>query len=418
MHMPRACACRTSAHICRVRAVCNLRARQQPGHNARVKGAGMVITREKTGVPSLVFLICVFLTLMLTATVAAAGTTANMVEVWSVPISDYAYCVSVSDSGRVAAVVGINKVSHMCIYAARGELEKDWNPPRGSSFQFCLIRKEYVLATYGDVVSLFGAGGTEQLWVKSLRDLWSEAVTMSTDSKRIVIASYPPDDKSAVLMLDMEGNVLWNRQVESNVTDTAITPEGFVVAGGEKYGYLADKGGDAVYLFRRNGSLAWRKETQSPVIDVAISDDCGYIVVGLDNGGMIFLDGDGEVLWQKEDIGAWVDLSADGQLIVASSISGLVVLRADGNTVWENNTMGFLPGGQDSLNISQDGQSIVGLEAPMKYQDNDVFVFDRTGQSLYSKVNSTTVPRIAVSLDGRFVAVAFAKRLVLLRRDQ
>jgi len=378
----------------------------------------MATAREKTGVQGLGFLICVSLAFLLTANVAAANTTANMVEVWSVPISDYAYCVSVSDSGRVAAVVGISKVSHMQIYATQGNLERDWNPPRGGAFEFCLIRKEYVLATYGDVVSLFGSGGTEQLWAKSLKHLWAEAVTMSTDSKRIVMASYPPDDKSAVLMLDMEGNALWNRQVESNVTDTAITPDGFIVAGGEKYGYFADKGGDAVYLFRPNGSLAWRKEMDSPVIDVAVSDDCGYIAVGLDNGGMIFLDGAGEVLWQKEDIGAWVDLSVDGQLVVASSISGLVVLRADGSTVWENDTMGFLPGGQDSLNISENGQTIVGLEAPMKYQDNDVFVFDRTGQILYSEVNSTTAPRIAASQNGQFVAIAFARRLVLLRREQ
>lgn len=372
-------------------------------------------SREKLGDQGLVFLVGLFFAFLLTGNIAVTGTNASVAEVWSVPVSDYAYCVSVSDSGRVVAVVDIGKVSHMQVYSSQGEREKSWNPPKGAYFEFCLIRQDYVLATYGDVVSLFGNGGKEQLWAKSLQDLWPDAVTMSIDSKSIVMASYPPDAKSTVWMLDIDGNTLWKRQVESNVTDTAITPEGFVVAGGEKYGYFADKGRDAVYLFRLNGSLAWWKETDSPVIDVAVSDDCTHIVAGLDNGGMLFLDRDGHVVWEKEAIGAWVDMSGDGRLTVASSLSGFFVLGVDGSTAWQNDAVGYLPGSQDGLDISRNGKTIVGLEAPMIYEGNQVFVFDRAGENVYSDTDSSSSPRVAVSESGQFVAIAFARKLILLR---
>ena len=372
-------------------------------------------SREKFSGQGLVFLVGLFLAFLLTGNIAVTGANASVAEVWSVPMSNYAYSVSVSDNGRVAAVVGINKVSHMQIYSSQGNIERDWSPARGTNFEFCLIQQDYVLATYGDVVSLFDNGGNEQLWATSLQYLWPDAVAMSIESKRIVMASYPPNDKSTVWMLDMEGNELWDRRVESNVTDTAITQKGLVVAGGEKYGYLEDKGRNAVYLFRPNGSLAWWKETDSPVIDVAVSDGCSYIVAGLDNGGMLFLDGDGHVLWEKEGIGGYVDMSGDGRLTVAGSDSGFVVLGVDGRTVWQNDAVGYLFGSQDGLDISRNGKTIVGLEAPMIWEGNQVFVFDRAGEKLYSYTDSNSSPRVAVSENGQYVAIAFARKIILLR---
>jgi len=370
-------------------------------------------SREKLGDQGLVFLVGLFFAFLLAGNIAVTGTNASIAEVWSVPISDVAYSVSVSDNGRVVVVT--NDGANLHVYSSQGEREKNWNPPRGDYFEFCLIRQDYVLATYGDVVSLFGNGGKEQLWAKSLQDLCPDAVTMSIDSTSIVMASYPPDAKSTVWMLDVDGNALWNRQVESNVTDTAITPEGFVVVGGEKYGYFADKGRDVVYLFRQNGSLAWWKETDSPVIDVAVSDDCSYIAAGLDNGGMLFLDGDGHILWEKDDIGGWVDLSGDGQLVVAGSNLGyFVVVDAEGNAIWQSAALDIF-GYQDGLNISRNGQTVVGFAMPMKYEGNGVFVFDGTGEILYSDTNSTSAPRVAVSESGQFVAIAFARKLILLR---
>jgi DNA-binding beta-propeller fold protein YncE len=369
--------------------------------------------REKFGGQGLVFLAGMFLAFLLAGNIAVTGATASIVEVWSVPISDVAYSVSVSDNGRVALVT--DDGASLRVYSSQGEREKNWSPPKGTYFEFCLVRQDYVLGTYGNVVSLFGNEGNEQLWGKSLRDLWPDAVAMSIDSERIVMASYPPNDKSAVWMLDMEGNELWNRQVESNITDTAITAEGFVVAGGEQYGYFADKGRHAVYLFRLNGSLAWWKETDSPVIDVAVSDDCTYIVAGLDNGGMLFLDGDGHILWEKDEIGGWVDLSGDGQLAVAGSNRGyLVVVDAEGNAIWQSAALDIF-GYQDGLNISRNGQTIVGFGMPMKYEGNRIFVFDSAGEILYSDTNSTSAPRVAVSESGQFVAIAFGRKLILLR---
>jgi len=367
----------------------------------------------KLGDQGLVFLVGLFFAFLLAGNIAVTGENASVAEVWSAPISKYAYSISVSDSGRVVAVVDISKVSHMEVYSSQGEVERNWSSSK-RDFEFCLIRKDYVLVTYGDIVSLFGNGGNEQLWADSYQDLWPNAA-MSVDSKRIVILSYPPDAKSTIWTLNMEGDVLWNHQVESNVSVAAITPEGFVAAGGEKYGYLCDKGRDAVYLFRPDGSLAWSKETDSPVIDVAVSDDCSYIVAGLDNGGMLFLDRDGHVVWEKEEIGAWVDMSGDGQRIVASSLNGLVVLGVDGNIIWQSDALGYFPGDGGNLNISRNGKTIVGLEAAMIYEGNRVCVFDRAGENVYSDTDSNSSPRVAVSESGQFVAIAFARKLILLR---
>ena len=371
-------------------------------------------SREKLGDQGLVFLVGLFFAFLLAGNIAVTGANASVAEIWSVPISKYAYSVSVSDSGRAVVVVGVNKVAYMRVYSAQGQLEKNWRLPRGLWFNSCLIHQDYVLAAYGDTVSLFGNGGKEQLWVDSFSSLWSAPV-MSVGSKRIAVASGSPVEKSTIWMLNMEGDVLWSHQIESSACKMAITPEGFVVAGGEKYGYFADKGRDAVYLFRPNGSLAWWKETDSPVIDIAVSDDCSYVVAGLDNGGMLFLDRDGHVVWEKEAIGAWVDMSGDGQRIVASSLNGLVVLGVDGNIIWQSDALGYFPGDGGNLNISRNGKTIVGLEAAMIYEGNRVCVFDRAGENVYSDTDSSSSPRVAVSESGQFVAIAFARKLILLR---
>lgn len=373
----------------------------------------MAIYKKMFGDRRLVFLIVMSFAALVTGNMAVVGDAVNIAEIWSVAIPDVTRSVSVSESGKV---VIITDGTNLQVYSDQGELEKYWIPPTGSYFEFCLVRQEYVLGTHGDVVFLLANGGSEQLWAKSLRDLWPDAVAMSIESRRIVVASLPPSGKSTIWMLEMEGNVVWNREIESNVTDTAITPEGFVIAGGERYGYLADKGRHAVYLFRPNGSLAWWEESDSPVIDVAVSDDCTRIVAGLDDGGMLLLDGDGRVVWEKEVIGAWVDISGDGQCIVASSLNGLVMLGIDGSIIWQSDALGYLPGSQDGLEISRNGKTIVGFTAPSIYEGNRVCVFDRGGDILYSVTNSTTAPRVAVSENGQFVAIAFGRKLILLQR--
>ena len=361
------------------------------------------------------------LTIVLILFIGVCATGSELEEQWNRSIPEVCWSLSVSDDGTVAALEVGGSETVLGVYSVNGAVIKRWAPPRGKQFKYSAIDGIYVVAQYGysdGAVVLFGDEGREQLWAKSAEDMWSTSVSLSAASGRVTFADYPMPEKSTVWCYTVAGEMVWKNTVPSLVTDTCISASGNVVVAGEKYGMMYDEGIHAVYLFSPTGQELWRVEAESPVIDVAITPQAEYVVAGFDDGGMAFLDKRGRILWSKGDVGAWIDMSADANVIVASTVSeGIVALDSSGEILWRSSDW-RLWGDRDGLCVSDNGDIVVALRFEMIYEDNVVQVLSSMGEVLYEQEDATTAPRVAVSPSGRYVAIAFGRRLRLFKAGE
>jgi len=207
---------------------------------------------------------------------------AQLVELFGKPIPKVCWGLSVSDVGTVATIEvdGTNTV--LATYSSSGNTLKRWTPPLHTQFEACSIDGELVLAQYGDSVALFDDNGRNQNWGKAVEDLWSTSVSLSLRSERVVFANAPLSTSSTVWCYNTDGDRLWSARLQSSVTDSAVSEEGHVAVGGERYGPMYDQGVYAVYLYSSSGDLLWRVATDSPVIDVDLSVEAEVVVAGLD----------------------------------------------------------------------------------------------------------------------------------------
>lgn len=337
---------------------------------------------------------------------------AGIEELWTRTIPSVCWALSVTDEGNVAAIEVDGMETVLGVYSATGSVIKRWTPP-SRTFEYCSLDGEYMIAQYGNTVALFEKNGGEQLWAKSVPDVWPSSVSLSASSGRVVFADQPFVGMSTVWCYGLDGQKIWSKKIASAVKDTSISASGDVAVAGEKYGPMWDEGKYAVYLFSPTGAELWCIETDVGVIDVAMTPQAEHVIAGLGNTGMLFLDKSGRTLWSKDDIGGYVDMSADAGLIVASTRGkGIVALDSSGETLWSSSNL-RLRGGTDSLCISDNGAIIVALRLESIYADNVVQVLNSTGEVLFEQEDSTTAPRVAVSPRGRYVAIAFGRRLRL-----
>ena len=361
---------------------------------------------------ALVFLLCLGWSI--------PGAATSLAEQCNIGISKFTYSLAVSDEGIMAAVEEAATGAVLAIYGPDGTAFKRWSAPDGRSFEYCEISGEYVLATYGAGVALFSDYGRKQEWGRRFADLWGYACSLDTVEQRVIAADYPLDGSSTVWAISFSGTVLWQHNLPSLVTDTAICEAGHVAVAGEQYGLMLDKGRHAVYLLSPTGTEQWHFETSSPAIDIAMSSDGLWLLAGLDNGGMVFLENrsrllgrEPRLLWSKDDIGGYVDLAADaGTAVAATSDMDLALLSSSGEEIWTSGRRDVF-GDRDEICISADGSLIAAVGLAMKWDDNPALIYASTGNVLYESFSSSTRPSVAVSPNGRYVAVASGFRLRL-----
>lgn len=335
----------------------------------------------------------------------------SLVELCNINIPRFTRSLAVSNEGTMAIVEDAGAV--LAIYSSGGIVHRRWSAPAGNSFSYCEIGGEYVLATYGKIVSLFSDYGRVQDWEKGITDLWGTACSLDIVGHRVVVADYPLGDHSTVWSFDFDGNVLWQYRMPSHVTDTAVSRSGYVAVAGENYGFLYDEGDHAVYMLSAAGAKKWSFETESPVIDIALSGDGKHVLAGLDNGGMLFLESRTRLLglrayllWEMEDVGGYVDLAVNSGIIAATTRDmSLVLMNGAGEQLWRSATSDIF-GDRDEICISADGDVIAAIGGAMKLDNNPVRIFDSLGNILYEEFTSLTRPSVAVSPNGRYIAVA------------
>lgn len=337
------------------------------------------------------FLVIAF---MFISSLAASGE--SITEVWSKNIGGSKHWVSISNSGTIALVKTTNTGSELMVFSSSGDLMKSWGPPSGSSFSIAKAREGCIIVTFGDTFSSLSPDGEEQQWGLSLDDLYGVGIT--PECNKVVVTSAPTGEPSTVSAASGNGSTLWSTKVESWVWDPAVSKNGYIALGGQKYGMDFDKGRNAVYLMNSDGRMLWSKGTSSAVFNISISRDGKRILAALDEGGMVLLDNQGNILWRKVEIGGVSDISSDGNYVAAGKEGHVVMLDSNGKIVWENSEV---PAMGEILVSPHGGLTIV--KGPM---NNEGYILGNHGEIIKQVSLSGFNPGISISSNGKYLVFA------------
>ncbi|MBA7491874.1 hypothetical protein ES702_02422 [subsurface metagenome] len=342
----------------------------------------------------------------------AIGNT-NIEEIWSYK-TDTTFSISVSEGGNLAFSEATKNAGYIRIYNRKEDSLQTWEC---SGTERVVVSKGYVLAAYDSRnFSLFQIEPSKQLWGKRIDSLNSLSLDYSYEAKRGVAGDGPFDTNSnptasTIWAFDQNGDVIWQKKINVQLTYAVVNQKGYVAITGEKFGpwdknYNYTKGENAVYVFNPSGKLLVHVQFDSPPIDVGIDKDAEKIVVGLDNGGMVFINRKGKILWKKDDIGGYVAIDGQGERIITTKSIHPVLLNQEGKVLWESQQEAI--GGIEGLVISPNGK-YVGIST----FDFAVVILDAlNGKVLYQTKPGKKVSRI--SLSNSYAGVAIEGEVKLL----
>jgi len=121
----------------------------------------------------------------------------------------------------------------------------------------------------------------------------------------------------------------------------------------------------------------------------------------------------GDVLWSTPEAGGWIDLAPSVGVIVASRQGGgVIAYNLDGKEIWGRSDSSIWAD-RDGLCVSSGGEITAVIGMPMIFAGNAVQIIDENGDVLWEEIDDLTVPWVAVSPNGRYVAVSFSRQLRL-----
>ncbi len=143
-----------------------------------------------------------------------------------------------------------------------------------------------------------------------------------------VQGQHPPNLESPghVVMLNLNGKELWRFLTDSACWGFDVSPDSSLIAVGCKTG--------SIYILDNAGNLVWKKNMGSEVNGVRFSPDGSYLVGGRSGQTTLFNPKTGEELWTRKIDTQNIRWSPDGQRIVASD-SHMTMLSKDGDTLWD-----------------------------------------------------------------------------------
>lgn len=285
---------------------------------------------------------------------------------------------------------------------------------------------------------------TEAEWAKTYDsgglDI-SRSIQQTSDGGYILVGASNGD--IAVLKLDSDGNIVWQKTYGSNngYRDVAYSVQqtsdgGYIVAGGtDSFG----AGSDDVLVLKLDpdGNVLWQKTYGGTSEDRAYSIqqtmDEGYIVAGYtysfgllySDAWIIKLDSGGDVLWQKTFGGSGFDFaysiqqSKDEGYIIAGSTRSfesrerdawILKLNSDGDVLWQKTYGGWFHDSAYSIQQTTDGGYIIAGSSnsfDTGYGDVWIFKLDSHGNILWQKTyggtNSDWANSIQQTSDGGYI---------------
>jgi WD40 repeat protein len=242
--------------------------------------------------------------------------------------------------------------------------------------------------------------------------MFEDSVAVSEDGGYVVVGrrelsfdlsghSRPPSAgrNNAVLLLDRNGQVLWNYTVDNWVTNVAISRRGETIGAA---------GASGIYEFDNAGKLLWTQRIEGGAI--ALSRDGSRFVAG-QSDGRVFLGNASGPYWQRGLSGhvESVAVSGDGDVSAAIVATGVVqhgspvkllyILNSDGRVLGNFTFPGALTS-NDRLAVARDGHCVIAsLEA------EGVYYYDAASEGKGTTTVQTSTSAVAPTWPSEFVAI-------------
>ena len=195
--------------------------------------------------------------------------------------------------------------------------------------------------------------------------------------------------------------LLWSYETGNILEDISVSTDGSYIAAGSR--------DNKVYFFNLNGELLWSYKTGGSVWGVSVSSDGSYIAAGSYDYNVYLFNQEGKLLWKYKTDGVVrdVSVSSDGSYIAAGSgeemgITGLYygnnnvyLFNREGELLWSYKTDSEVGG----VSISSDSLYIAAGSGDYK-----VYFFNLNGKLLWNYKTDSTVYGVSVSSDGSYIA--------------
>jgi WD40 repeat protein len=246
---------------------------------------------------------------------------------------------------------------------------------------------------------------------------------------------------------------MFNAQLIGNPVKTAVSGDGNTI--------LVGGTGGVIGTFAPNGSSRWVYQTQENITGIAVSRDGRFTAASTYEGDLYYFDSDGNLLWNVSGFGcnSRVALSDDGQsgyvfsdgqrgdltrdTVFHFNRNGTILshmsvpfiskeaMSSDGSIgvigTWGSYGNNYVVGvdtagirwekkipqewGISDVAISDDGNTVAAIEP------GSLYVFSRSGNTLWNVSPEYLARSVAVSADGRFIAAGTQYRILFFNRS-
>ena len=206
------------------------------------------------------------------------------------------------------------------------------------------------------------------------------SAAFTCDGSRAIICS-----GDRLVLLDKEGNLLWEKDFEEPLLGAGLNNEGTNIAVGTKEGKI---------YYIEDEEITWEKDLSMPLESIQVCSEGNYVLAVVndrekDEGAIVFLDSQGDTVWRKEIPKVnMVDMSSEGDIIAflaeeeAESI--LYTFNREGEPLWEKK-------GYSTLEVSHQGDYIAVASS------EKIILFSREGKELWSFDPGVTINQLEIS---------------------
>ncbi len=269
---------------------------------------------------------------------------------------------------------------------------------------------------------------------------WAKAVSISEDGNRLAAGS----SDTFAYFFDRNGNLLWKYRTGGLVNSVSISPDGnyTVVSSGDTNSYffynnasiskrplwafdtgtkdaslvsvsrdglytvLASRHPDnKIHFLNKKGKFLWSYKIPDIIRGLSISSDGSYVVAGSANSLVHLIDKNGKLLWSF-DMGKFsitsISMTKNGSHIAVGTRDNKVYLLENylnrrGVHIWDTRISGELV----HVSFLSNGSSIV-----TQSKENKLNFFSLKGELLNEAQLNSSLGRISLSNDGRYIAAA------------
>jgi len=292
-------------------------------------------------------LICLYISVCLTISVLTSFPAAEAWTFWRYNTGDDVADVGISADGNYVAAVTRWTPANVFLFDRNGGLKWKKTLPYQSANSIAISGNgSYIVVgtSYQKVLLLDTSGNV--LWTKDLTTQSLYDVDISSDGRYIATGGYD----NTVYFYDNAGVQIWNFTAGGWVQGVSISSDGEYTAAGSWDEFL--------YLFNRDGELLWSMNTTSPVYAVASSPEGGFIAAGNSHGNVSLFDNFGNLLWNiyLRNVDA-ISVSAGGEYIAVANRydDKVTLLDRTGAVLWDWRVDDYA----NDVDITSDGQYVV-----------------------------------------------------------